>query len=129
MSSIKSIPYERQHITEEGIDAVVKSLQSEFLTQDSTIEAFENAAFLDINKVQELLAHSPKGTYQGIIPIDFTGFPVNMESFRQLADEFGCWLLEDSFHSSGGFFTDTNGIKQNLGNRQYADLAIFRFIQ
>jgi len=25
---------------------------------------------------------SPKGTYQGIIPVDFAGFPIDLEAFR-----------------------------------------------
>jgi UDP-4-amino-4,6-dideoxy-N-acetyl-beta-L-altrosamine transaminase len=87
----------------------------------------EKSATLDINKVRETLSNSPKGTYQGIIPVDFAGFPVDMEAFRQLADEFGCWLLEDSCHSPGGFFIDSKGVQQNCGNGQYADLAIFSF--
>ena len=192
MSLMTPIPYGKQHITEEDIDAVVKSLQSDFLTQGPTIEAFENAfaeyigckyavavsngtaalhlsalalgvnenskvitspitfaasancilycggevvfadieeksAVLDIDKVREILTHSPKGTYQGIIPVDFAGFPIDMKSFKQLADEFDCWLLEDSCHSPGGFFIDSHGVKQNCGNGQYADLAIFSF--
>lgn len=192
MSFTKPIPYGRQHITEEDINAVVKSLQSDFLTQGPTIEAFEDgfakyigckyavavsngtaalhlsalalgvnekskvitspitfaasancilycggkiefsdideeSVTLDINKVRALLTNSPRGTYQGIIPVDFAGFPVDMEAFRQLADEFGCWLLEDSCHSPGGSFIDSKGVQQNCGNGQYADLAIFSF--
>lgn len=87
----------------------------------------EKSVTLDINKVRKLLSSSPKGTYQGIIPVDFAGYPVDMESFRNLANEFGCWLLEDSCHSPGGFFKDTKGKKQNCGNGQFADLAIFSF--
>jgi UDP-4-amino-4,6-dideoxy-N-acetyl-beta-L-altrosamine transaminase len=192
MSLTKTIPYGRQHITEEDINAVVKSLQSDFLTQGPTIEVFESnfakyigskyavavsngtaalhlsalalgvnekskvitspitfaasancilycggeiefsdideeSVTLDIKKVRSLLTESPRGTYQGIIPVDFAGFPVDMEAFRQLADEFDCWLLEDSCHSPGGFFIDSNGVKQNCGNGNYADLAIFSF--
>lgn len=82
---------------------------------------------LDINKVRKLLRDSPKGTYNGIIPIDFAGYPVNMEEFRQLADEYGLWIIEDSCHAPGGYFTDANNTKQNCGNGNYADLAIFSF--
>ena len=82
---------------------------------------------LDINKVRELLEKSPKGTYQGIIPVDFAGRAVNLEEFRKLADEFGLWIIEDSCHSPGGFFKDSLGIEQNCGNGQFADLAIFSF--
>ena len=32
---------------------------------------------LDINEVRNKLENAPKGTYSGIIPVDFAGFPVN----------------------------------------------------
>lgn len=82
---------------------------------------------LDINEVRKLIEASPKGTYAGIIPVDFAGLPVNMEAFRQLADEYGLWIIEDACHSPGGFFTDSKGVQQNCGNGTYADLAIFSF--
>lgn len=82
---------------------------------------------LDIEKVRRLLESAPRGTYQGIIPVDFAGYPVDMEAFRQLADEYGLWIIEDSCHSPGGYFTDSQGQQQNCGNGQFADLAIFSF--
>ena len=36
-----------------------------------------------------------------------------MEKFKDLADEFNLWLLEDSCHAPGGYFIDKNGLKQN----------------
>lgn len=82
---------------------------------------------LDINEVRKLLEASPKGTYKGIIPVDFAGRAVDLEAFRSLADEFGCWIIEDSCHSPGGYFIDENGNKQHCGNGKFADLAIFSF--
>jgi UDP-4-amino-4,6-dideoxy-N-acetyl-beta-L-altrosamine transaminase len=82
---------------------------------------------LDIHKVKELLKASPKGTYKGIIPIDFAGYPLNLEGFRQLADEFGLWIIEDACHAPGGYFIDSEVKKQNCGNGNFADLAIFSF--
>ena len=186
------IPYGRQHITDEDINAVVKALKSDFLTQGPEIANFEKVFaeyigckyavavsngtaalhlcamalnvnnnsrvitspitfaasancvrycdgevyfadidpktyLLDINKVRALLEKHPKGYFNGIIPVDFAGNAVNMEEFRKLADEFGCWIIEDACHAPGGFFTDSKGIKQNCGNSQFADLAIFSF--
>lgn len=82
---------------------------------------------LDIQAVRKLLEAAPKGTYKGIIPVDFAGRPVNLEAYRQLGDEFGCWIIEDACHAPGGFFKDSKGILQNCGNGAYADLAIFSF--
>ena len=82
---------------------------------------------LDIKNVREKLKAAPFGTYAGIIPVDFAGATIDMEAFRTLADDFGLFLLEDSCHAPGGYFTDSKGNKQNCGNGVFADLAIFSF--
>ncbi|MCD6019433.1 MAG: pyridoxal-5-phosphate-dependent protein [Bacteroidetes bacterium] len=82
---------------------------------------------LDINKVRSLLESKPKDYFQGIIPVDFAGNAVNLEEFRKLADEFGCWIIEDACHAPGGYFNDSKGVKQNCGNGRFAELAIFSF--
>ena len=40
---MKKIPYGRQHITDEDINAVVEVLKSDFLTQGPNIKMFEDA--------------------------------------------------------------------------------------
>ena len=82
---------------------------------------------IDINKVEKLLNASPKGTYKGIIPVDFAGHAVDLEAFRMLADEYGCWIIEDACHAPGGYFKDGIGNNHNCGNSDFADLAIFSF--
>jgi UDP-4-amino-4,6-dideoxy-N-acetyl-beta-L-altrosamine transaminase len=186
------IPYGRQHITQEDIEEVIKTLKSDFLTQGPKVTEFEkkfaeyigakyavavsngtaalhlsalalgvnetskvittpitfaasancirycggevvfadidlSTALIDIEKIKQLLSSSPEGTYQGIIPVDFAGYPVNLEKLRELADEYGLWILEDACHAPGGYFTDSKGISQKCGNGVYADLAIFSF--
>lgn len=186
------IPYGKQYITQEDIDAVTSTLKSDFLTQGPKIEEFEkkfadyvgskyavavssgtaalhlsvlalgldkgkkvittpltfvasanavlfsggeiefcdidpNTLLLDINLVKQKLDLSPKGTYAGIIPVDFAGAPVHMDEFRDLADKYGLWILEDSCHAPGGFYQDSKGEKQNCGNGVYAESAIFSF--
>ncbi len=186
------IPYGKQNITEQDINAVVEVLKSTYLTQGPKVAEFENAFakyigckyavavsngtaalhlcamalnvgpgdkiittpitfaasancvrycggdvvfsdidtntfLLDIESVRKLLEASPKGTYKGIIPVQFAGRAVNLEDFRSLADEFGLWIIEDACHSPGGYFVDSNGKHQNCGNGRFADLAIFSF--
>lgn len=82
---------------------------------------------LDINKVRALLEQHPKGYFQGIIPVDFAGNATNLEAFRKLANEFGCWIIEDACHAPGGFFTDSKNNMQKCGNGNFADLATFSF--
>ena len=192
MTISKIIPYGKQHITQDDIDAVVEALQADYLTQGPKIMEFEKAFaayvgstfavavangtaalhlnalalgvrpgdkvittpitfaasancirycggevvfadidpetyLLDIDKVQRLLEVSPKGTYKGIVPVDFAGRAVDLEAYRKLADEFNLWLIQDSCHAPGGYFTDRSGIPQHCGNGKYADLAIFSF--
>jgi UDP-4-amino-4,6-dideoxy-N-acetyl-beta-L-altrosamine transaminase len=189
---MKPIPYGRQNITDEDIQAVVEVLKSDWLTQGPKIQEFEEAFaayigckyavavsngtaalhlctlalgvtegdkvittpitfaasancvryaggdvvfadidpetyLLDIHKVRELLEVAPKGTYKGIIPVDFAGRAVDLEAFRKLADEFSCWIIEDACHAPGGYFIDSSGIRHNCGNGEFAELAIFSF--
>lgn len=82
---------------------------------------------LDIKEVEKLLKAAPKGTYKGIIPVDFAGRAVDLEAFKKLADEYGCWIIEDACHAPGGYFIDSKGTKHNCGNGEFAELAIFSF--
>lgn len=82
---------------------------------------------LDVKSVKSIIESEPKGTFAGVIPVDFTGHPVNLENFRQLADEHGLWIIEDAAHAPGGFFLDKNRAVQNCGNGKFADLSIFSF--
>ena len=187
----KPIPYGRQHITAEDIEAVISTLQSDYLTQGPKIKEFEEAfasyfgaryavsvnnataglhlaakAFgvkpgdkvivtpmtfaasancirycggevvfcdvdqdtylMDIEKLKALLAASPKGTYKGIVPVDFAGYPVDLEAFRAVADEYGLWILEDACHAPGGYFIDSKGKKQYCGSG-LAEASVFSF--
>ncbi|MBN9293072.1 MAG: UDP-4-amino-4,6-dideoxy-N-acetyl-beta-L-altrosamine transaminase [Flavobacteriia bacterium] len=189
---MKSIPYGKQHITQEDINAVIQTLQSDFLTQGPKIAEFETefakyigvkyavavangtaalhlcamalnvkegqkvittpitfaasancvrycgaevifgdidpeTYLLDIHSVEKLIENAPKGTYQGIIPVDFAGRAVNLEEFRKLAGAHGMWIIEDACHAPGGYFVDSAGTKQFCGNGNFADLAIFSF--
>lgn len=82
---------------------------------------------IDIHSVRNLLENAPQGTYKGIIPVDFAGSAVDLEAFKELADEYGLWIIEDACHAPGGFFTDSAGNQQLCGNSNFADLAIFSF--
>jgi UDP-4-amino-4,6-dideoxy-N-acetyl-beta-L-altrosamine transaminase len=82
---------------------------------------------IDIEKVRKLLESSPKGTYSGIIPVDFSGRAVNLEVVKGLSDEYNLWIIEDACHAPGGYFMDSKSEKQNCGNGNFADLAIFSF--
>ena len=188
----KSIPYGRQNITEEDINAVIETLKSDYLTQGPKIGEFEKAFaeyvgakyavavnnataglhlsaislgvnsgdkiivtpmtfaasancvrycggevvfcdidkdtyLIDIQKLEDQLRKAPRGTYKGLILVDFAGYPLNLEAFRKLADTYGLWIIEDACHAPGGFFKDSEGKKQYCGNRNWADVSVFSF--
>ncbi|HUS00528.1 MAG TPA: UDP-4-amino-4,6-dideoxy-N-acetyl-beta-L-altrosamine transaminase [Chitinophagaceae bacterium] len=82
---------------------------------------------IDIEAVKKILSASPKGTYAGIVVVDFAGRAVNLELFKQLANDYDLWLIEDACHAPGGYFNDNQKHKQLCGNGSFADLAIFSF--
>ncbi|MGI8892264.1 MAG: UDP-4-amino-4,6-dideoxy-N-acetyl-beta-L-altrosamine transaminase [Bacteroidia bacterium] len=189
---MKPIPYGKQNITKEDIEAVTETLLSDFLTQGPKIAEFEkafatyvNAGYavavnngtaalhlaamalgvnekanvittpvtfaasancirycggniyfadidketylLDLNKTEDLLKSKPKGFFKGLIPVDFAGYPVNLEDCKTLADKYDLWIIEDACHAPGGYFIDSKNKKQFCGNSQFAEAAIFSF--
>src|SRR5690606_24978055 len=82
---------------------------------------------LDIESVSQLIESKLKGFFKGIIPVDFAGLPVNLETYRKLADEHGLWIIEDACHAPGGYFVDSKSDKQMCGNGNYADIGVFSF--
>lgn len=189
---MKKIPYGRQNITDDDIEAVVNILKSDFLTQGPSIKLFEDAFteyvgakyaiavsngtaalhlctmalgvkpgdkvittpitfvasancvrycggevifadidpesyLLDINKVRKLLENDVEKEIKGIIPVNFAGRVVDLEAFKALADEFGCWIIEDACHSPGGYSISNANEKILSGSGKYTDLSIFSF--
>ena len=82
---------------------------------------------IDLNKVEDKLKNAPSGTYAGIIPVDFAGYPVNTEDLRSIADKYNVWIIEDACHAPGGSFTNSNGDKVLCGSGRYIDMAVFSF--
>lgn len=82
---------------------------------------------IDFDCVKKLLEEAPPGTYKGIVPVDFAGRAINLESFKTLAEEHNLWILEDACHAPGGFFLDSKRNQQLCGNGLFAELAIFSF--
>jgi dTDP-4-amino-4,6-dideoxygalactose transaminase len=82
---------------------------------------------MSVDRLAELLKKHPRGYFKAVVPVDFTGFPVNLEEIKKLADEYGLFILEDACHSPGGYFIDSKGKQQNCGNGNYAHAAAFSF--
>lgn len=82
---------------------------------------------MDLDKLEQILKASPKGTYKAVVPVDFAGYPIDEERLRKLADEYGFAIVVDACHAPGGSFVDSKGEKQMIGNCKYADLTVFSF--
>lgn len=82
---------------------------------------------MDLNELEKILKSAPKGTYKGIVPVDFAGYPLNLEKFKSLAEEYNLWIMEDACHAPGAYFIDSKDEKQLSGNGNFADLAVFSF--
>ncbi len=77
---------------------------------------------IDLDLLEQKLKQAPAGTYHGVLPVDYAGYPVDMVRVRGLANEFGLRIIEDACHAPGG---QGNGFR--CGDGRYADLAIFSF--
>ena len=46
---------------------------------------------------------------------------------KEIADEYGLWILEDACHAPGGYFVDRSGERQYCGNGRFANAGVFSF--
>jgi UDP-4-amino-4,6-dideoxy-N-acetyl-beta-L-altrosamine transaminase len=185
------IPYGRQSISQQDIEAVVEVLKSDFLTQGPAVTRFEaefakivgskyavafcnaTAALhtgfkvlnkdiskkvlvtpitfaassncvlyekgqvefvdidpksfnIDLDLVEEKLKNNPN-EYQGIIPVDFAGLPVDTEKLRAIADRYNLWIMEDACHAIGGGFYNSQNEFIKCGSGKYSELTVFSF--
>lgn len=82
---------------------------------------------LDLDKLEDILKASPRGTYKAVVPVDFAGYPLDTQRLRKLADRYGFSIVEDACHAPGAWFTDSNGRRERCGAGHYADLSVFSF--
>lgn len=82
---------------------------------------------LDLDKLEQILARHPVGSYKAVVPVSFAGYPFDTERLRRLADEYGFAIVEDACHAPGGYFTDSKGDKEFCGRGRYADMTVFSF--
>lgn len=82
---------------------------------------------LDLDKLELLLKASPRGTYKAVVPVDFAGYPCDVERLRQLADRYDFAIVEDACHAPGGSFVDSKGVKHMVGDCAYSDMTVFSY--
>ena len=177
------IPYGRHLIDKDDIEAVVKVLKSDWITQGPTIEKFEkalseycgsrycvlfnsgtsalHAAYFasGLKKGDEFItspisfvATANAGLYLGakpvfvdiekdtgnidaskidkkitrktrlIVPVHYSGHPVDMEKIYRIAKKYKIHLVEDSCHALGARYK-----KEKIGSCTFSDMAVFSF--
>lgn len=82
---------------------------------------------MDLDKLEEKLSKAPVGTYKGVIPVDFAGYPIHAKRFKQLANKYKLFIIEDACHAPGAYFIDEDGDKQKTGNGNFSDIQVFSF--
>ncbi|MBT9585613.1 UDP-4-amino-4,6-dideoxy-N-acetyl-beta-L-altrosamine transaminase [bacterium] len=182
------IPYGRQEITAEDIEAVTRTLRSEYLTQGPAIATLEqqfasylgsrfavacsngtaalhlaclalglqpgqrvitspltfaasancalycgaqvdfvdidpSTGLIDLTALESQLKRHPKGTFAGVIPVDYAGYPVDLARLHELSREYGFWVLEDACHAPGGGYA--GGFR--CGDGRFSQASIFSF--
>ena len=187
-----SIPYGKQYISEEDIQAVIETLKSDYLTQGPKIAEFEqhfadyccskyavmvangtaalhlaaialdvqegdkvittpitfvasangfrycgaeitfcdidaDTFLMDLDKLEDILESVPVGTYKGVVPVSFAGYPIQAERLREIANRYGLWIVEDACHAPGAYFRDSKGNIEMCGACNYADITVFSF--
>lgn len=57
-----------------------------------------------------------------IVPVDFSGQSCEMAAIRELANQYGCKVMEDASHAVGGEYRG-----RKIGDGSHADLTVFSF--
>lgn len=77
---------------------------------------------MDLDLLEKKLSASPAGTYHGILPVAYAGFPHDLPRIRRIADQYDLKIIEDACHAPGAA-----GQGFRCGDGTYADLSIFSF--
>jgi UDP-4-amino-4,6-dideoxy-N-acetyl-beta-L-altrosamine transaminase len=83
---------------------------------------------MDLKLLEKKLASAPKGTYSGVVAVDFAGYPMDFKTLRSITNKYGLWVIEDACHAPGAEFQDSQtGKWVRSGDGQFADLSTFSF--
>lgn len=105
-------------------DEVITSPLTFAATVNAILACGAKPVFVDVDETgclnPELVFKAKTSRTEVVIPIHYTGSPVNMKPLKELCDELGFSILEDAAHSFGGTY---------LGQKQgsLGDLGVFSF--
>ncbi len=73
---------------------------------------------LDVSKVPEKINDKTRL----IVPVHYSGNPVEMEELSEIAEEYGVKIIEDAAHAIGARYNS-----EKIGNSRYSQMTIFSF--
>ncbi|MDH5523675.1 MAG: UDP-4-amino-4,6-dideoxy-N-acetyl-beta-L-altrosamine transaminase [Desulfobulbaceae bacterium] len=85
----------------------------------------EGTANLDPIRVRELL--QKRSDIKLIVPVHFAGQPVDMQSFAEIAAEFGVSIVEDGCHALGSHYMTKDGETVRVGCCKHSSMTVFSF--
>lgn len=113
------------------------------LTSPVTFLATANAAkmveaevsFCDVDSMTALMTpetlraalESVDGPVDAIAPVHLSGRACDMPVIKEIADEYGCKIIEDASHSPGAVYTDAQGGDHVVGACRHSNALIFSF--
>lgn len=107
----------------------------EIITSPNTFVATSNAALylnakpvfsdieketgnIDVSKLREKITDKTKF----IVPVHYSGNPVNLKELSEIAQEYDLKIIEDAAHSIGAKYKG-----KKIGNSEYSEMTIFSF--
>jgi UDP-4-amino-4,6-dideoxy-N-acetyl-beta-L-altrosamine transaminase len=84
-------------------------------------------ALIDVEALRARLSRQPRGTYAGLVVVDFAGRTVDLPAVAALARAHGLWVIEDACHAAGGSFRAADGGLHRAGAGVHTEVGIFSF--
>jgi len=107
----------------------------EIITSSITFLSTANAAlflqahpvFIDIEKDTgninfDLIEEAITNKTKAIVPVDYSGHPVDLEKISEIAKRYNLLVIEDACHALGAEYKD-----EKIGSCKYSDITVFSF--
>lgn len=79
-----------------------------------------------VEKAAEALESDREKRIKAILPVHFSGQPVDLQAFHQLAKTHGVALVDDACHALGAAYCD-RGETVPVGSGRHSDMTVFSF--
>jgi len=89
------------------------------------VDIEDETANLDLNKVEAILRK--KNHIKAIIPVHFSGHPVDVESLSRITSQYNVKIIEDGCHALGSSYTSLNNEVIRVGSCKHSEMTVFSF--